>query len=916
MRYERESRKLKIRKYILISLSVLLFAAVLVFVYSYFKRLMDPVVPAIKAVPESTVCMFKIKNPLALWERIDKKNHIWNDLKCLDFVKEISKKIHYVDSVSRDNADIAEIFEKNPLYISWVPDRAEYQYLFTINLNGPHNETLIDKFMHQHFSSGSTFSNHQFLENEIFEIHINGKIFCAYTVYKGIFIIAQTSAVVEASLSALLTGISIENDTDFIRLNTSAGKNVDINIFIKNSYIDNLLSGFFDKNQTALMKMLSVSGSMIASDLTIKNDELLFAGYAYSGEAGQLLNKLFSGQKPQPATLTRICPSNTAFMAFWGLSNITNYVRNYTNFINSDFHGVSYENLCAQFDSTYKTSFSDVFLKQINNEFALIITENPDVEDQFRHYAVFRARSAEAFNDSLKRISVFPEEKNLALRDSFAIRKLVPCDFLNSFFGRLFEPLDTVYYTVIEDYIVMGETPLSLDLFVSAYLSGKTLDKNINYIGFSDNVSDESNFCIYTNIRRSFRLLAPLFNNDLSKAFIKNEPSLKNIQAIAFQLAAEKNKFFLNAYLKHNSEYVEENPAVWEFAADTTLFGKISVVTDPHDSTKKVLFFDVTGKLYMLDRNGQLIWKKQFKELPLSRVYITNLKKNNTNYLLFNTKNHIYILGLDGKMADFSPVKLPFTASTAITLIEYSGKNDYRIIIPCENQKIYNYQVSGKPTAGWNNFRTEAKLLEPVEYFRFRDKDIMIGTDKNGKVYFINRKGNQLIRNKQPFIKAKNSRFFTTTVQGKQYLLTTDRQGKLIFISENGKIDVVTLKTFTKDHFFLTGDFDMDKKEDFIFIDQGKAFVFNHEKKKIFEKELNGQPSGNPFYTKWGKSKFQVVFPDSSCTHLVFFNNNSTKELINYTLSSPEVEINTLYGKNFNSILVLDGNLLLNYILD
>lgn len=916
MKYQRYDTRIKIKKYILISAAALVGAAILFIGYSYLKRLKDPVVPAIKAIPESTVCLIEIKNTLALWDRISQKNHIWKELQCLGFARELHSKISLIDSLAKSNKDIADIFSNNTLYMAWVPDRADYRYLFTINLNGPHNEKLVDDFMHKHFSSGSLFTSYQFLNNEIFEIHKARKISCAYTVYQGIFIIAETSGVIESSLSALLTKISIENEPDFIRLNASSGKNVDANIFIKNTYFDNLISDFFSRKQSGEMKLLSLSGNMVSLDLTIKNDELLFAGYGLSGDPGQLLNKLFRDQTPQQTELTGICPANTALMAFWGLNNAVGYVKSYTDFMNANFHKRSFDNICSYYDTTYGITISESFLQQIGNQFAFVVTENHDIDKPYRYYGIFKADDIDEFQKSLKEISVSPEEQNLALRDSFAIRKLKPIGFLKSFFGKMFEPLDTAYYTSIKDYIVISDSPLSLDLFVSGFLSGKTLEKNRNYIDFSDNVSDEANFCLYTNIRKSYGLLLPLFDNKLSEAFSKNENSLKNIQAVAFQLSADKNKFFLNAYVKHNSGYVEENPAVWEFPADTAINGKISVITDPRDSTKKILFFDASDNLYLLGRNGQLIWKKQIKEPPLSSVFITNLKKDNKYYIVFNTKNHIYIFDLKGEMPDFSPVKLPYPASTAITLIDYQRKNDYRIIIPCKNQKIYSYLINGKPTPGWNNYRTEAILQKPVEYFRFHNKDVVIATDKNGKVYFINRQGTLLIKNTQPFIKAKNSNFFIHTNKNKQYLLTTDRKGKIIFISENGKIDVVTLKLFSENHFFLTGDFDVDNRDDFIFFDEGKVFVYNHDKKKILEEALNGQPGGKPSYIRLDKNRFQVIFPDSSCTHLVFLNNKGINEHLNYTLNNPDFEINSLFGKSSKSILVADSNILLNYVIN
>jgi len=896
--------------------AILASAGLLVLGYSFLKRLKDPVIPAIKAIPDNAVCVIRFNNLMPLWDRLEGKNNIWKELQCLPYIKSLRKEVKRVDSLARKNNDIAEIFSKNPLYMSWVPDRADYRLLYCINLNGPHRENLVDNFMHNNFSKGNTFVTHQFLDNEIFEIHKAGKILCAYTVCKGIFIIGETSGLVEASLSAILTGISIENDPDFSRLDASSGKNVDANIFLKNSYFDNLVSPFFEDLLSQKLKMLSLSGDMISLDLTVKNDELLFDGYATSHESSQLLTKLFSDQPPQKITLTQICPANTAIMAFWGVKNALNYIRNYTDFINVNFHRRSFQDMCSYYDTTYNIDISKSFFKNIGNQFACIITENPNLGSSYRYYGVFKAGDIDDLSNGLKAISVLPGDQSIAQRDSFAIRKLIPAGFLQDFFGRMFESLDSTYYTTIEDYVIISDSPLSLDLFISGYLSGKTLEKNLNYIDFSDNVSDEATYCVYANIRKSYDLLTHLFNSKINSELSINRTSLINLQAVAFQLSSNRNRYYINAYVKHNSGYVEENPAVWEFNADTTISGKISVIADPRDSIRKILFFDVSGNLYMINRNGRLVWKKHIDEPPLSRVFLTSLKKDNKDYLIFNTANYIYIFDLAGKMPDFSPVRLPFPASASITLIHYQRNDDYRIIIPGKNQKLYNYMINGMPTPGWSNYHTEAILKNPVEYFRFRDKDILIATDKNGKVYFINRKGTLLIRTTQPFIRAKNSRFFMHTLQKKQYLVTTDRKGKLVFISENGKIDIVTLNTFSEDHYFTVGDFDLDNRDDFIFFDKGYVYIYNHDKKKIFESALSGQPSASPLYMMNGKNKYYIVFPNAQCSNLVLLNEKGCREYQNFILSTPCIETDYLFGNHIPSVIVSDSNKLLNYVIE
>jgi hypothetical protein len=910
--YQRQSNT---KKYVIISLSVVAAIVLMVWGYSVIRRFKDPILPAIKAIPANAVCLIKINSTQGFWDHIRSQNRIWKELQCLPFFSQMNQKINNTDSLTNTDKNITANLLKNPLYIAWIPIRGIYKPLYTINLPGPHEDRMVNDFIRKHTAAKSSVTYSEFLDSRIYIIKTPGKPSFCYTVYEGIFIAGEVAGIIESSLSALITGVSIENADPFSKLSSMSGKNVDANIFIDLAYIDNLFQPLFMQNTMSDLKYISLTADMAELDMTVKKDELLLNGYALSNDTIQLFNKVFRKQKPQQISLTSICPGNTALMFFWGLSDIPEYVTDYTDFLKTNFHKRSYSDICSFYDTIYNTDISENFFQQLNSEIGFIITENPNTEDRYRSYALFQAKDIEAFRKSLQDISGLPD-KNLTQNDSFAIRKFIPERFFRNFFGELFGPLDSAYYTIINNYVIFGSSPTSLDLFISGYLSGKTLDKNENYKSFSDNVSDKASFCFYANIRKSFGLLNSIMANDISRSLWKNENNLRNFQALAFQFASGGNKFYINGYLKHNAFYVEENPAIWEFHADTSIVGKANIITDPADHSQKVVFLDVSNKMYLLNHNGELIWKKHLEESPVSEIYVVEQKQNHKSFLVYNSRNFIHFIGLHDPNTGLKQIKLPYAATAGLSLIDYENNHSYRILVPCLNQKLYNYSLEGRPTAGWSNITTLAVLLKPLEHARFAKKDFLIATDKNGRVYIIDRRGQEVFKSKKPFLQSKNSRFFIHSEGKKQYLLTTDRSGKLIFISPNGSVDFVKLNSFTNNHYFIYGDFNNDGRNDFIFFDLGKIFVYNHNKKKIFESFNKYEPGGQPVYLKLSASKFYIIYPDKNGSRLIMMNNLGFMETDAYTMGNREIEINSLLSKKVSSIIVSDSTRLLNYIIE
>ncbi len=909
-------RQTNTKKYIIYSVSAVAAIVLLVWGYTIVRRLSDPILPAINAIPPNAVCLVKINSPQGFWDHINGRNAIWKELQCLPFFNQMNHKIALADSLIKTEKNISDNLLINPLYIAWIPIRGFYKPLYTINLPGPHDDRLVNDFIRKNISPASSITWSEFLDSRICIIKTPGKPSFCYTVYQGIFIAGEVPAIIESSLSALITGVSIDNTDTFSRLRSMSGKNVDANIYLDMAYIDNLFQPFFVRNTMTEMKYVSLAADMAELDLTVKSDELLLNGYALSDDTIQLFNKVYSKQKPQQISLTAVCPDNTAMMFFWGLSDFTKYVSDYTDFLKTNFHKRSYGDICSYYDTVLNTNIEENFFNQLTTEAGFVITENPNTETRYRNYAIFKIKDMDEFLEGIAPISANTNENIAGGKDSFAIKRFLPERFFRNFFGELFAPLDSACYTHSNDYVIFGSSPTSLDLFLSGYLSGKTLDKNENYKSFSDNVSDEANFCFYANIRKSFGLMNSYLASDISGSLWKSESDLRNFQAVAFQFASGGSKYYMNGYLKHNSFYIDENPAIWEFKADTTIVRKANIITDPVDHTQKVIFFDIADNMYLLNHNGELLWKKHLDETPVSEIFVMEQKPGNKALLVFNSRNYIHMLGLKDPNTGQKQIKLPFAATAGLSLIDYDNNRNYRILVPCLNQKIYNYSPDGKPTAGWTNITTLAVVLKPVEHARFAKKDFLLATDKNGRVYVIDRRGYEVFKNKKPFLQAKNSRFFIHIDGKKQYLLTTERSGKLIFISPNGAVDVVKMNSFTNGHYFVYGDFNNDGHNDFIFFDLGKIFVYNHNKKKIFESFNKYEPGDKPFYLRLSASRFYIIYPDKNASRLILMNNQGFMETNAYTIGNREIEINSLLNKKMNSIIVSDSAKLLNYIVE
>ena len=127
-----------------------------------------------------------------------------------------------------------------------------------------------------------------------------------YSIYKGLFIGSFQKLLVEQSIDQINSGPPVNIDKSFKRIEATAGKNVDANIFVNHSSFSQLLSLFTGKEKSQFVLSLANLGFWSETDLIIKNDELLFNGYTITSDT---LNHLENYKTtPQPVTVPMVLP--------------------------------------------------------------------------------------------------------------------------------------------------------------------------------------------------------------------------------------------------------------------------------------------------------------------------------------------------------------------------------------------------------------------------------------------------------------------------------------------------------------------------------------------------------------------------------------------------------------------------------
>ena len=896
------------RKSISIILLVIFFAAIIsILSYFYFQiksKTSDPFI----AIPASTLLIAEFNNFSETWDQFYNNCDIENELDQIRFFKLLSKRINNIDSIINTYPELSDHIAGHKAYISLHLDANKNPVpLFLCGL--PKSITIgsINEIIRK-VSGENSFAESKSSGTTIYE-SIEGDTFY-FTVINNVFIYCRERSIIEESISQVDSNTPIEN-ANLNRVKSTAGKNVNANLYINQERLKDLLDIFANDKFGSQLEYLSPFAEWMEIDLIIKNDEILLNGYTAADDSALYLLNIFKDQKPQKLEVSRILPYNTNILFVLGLEDFPLFYSNL--YKNLRIHGglADYEKKRQDFQRKFGQDVIALMSEWIGNEVALAYAAALPQQIRNNTYCIIKAGNWEKAAENLRKIS--DRSYNQQIKD-FDINRINAEGIIPLMFGSIFHNIQNAYYFNIDDYYIFANNPNALEHYITSFYSGKTLRNNVNYKNFADNISESSNLLFYCNILNAFPIIESIVNPEIKEFISKNSDQIRNFEGIALQFSFLNKMYYTNLYIKHNPEYIQEDFSIWKVSLENDIAGKPYFVRDHRTNTLKIIVFDIENQMYLLDHNGKILWKRQLDEEVLSDVFLVDYFKNGKMQYMFNTRNNIYLIDLLGRDVEDYPVKLPRKATNGISVLDYDNNKDYRILMALEDNKIYNFKKSGLPVDGWRKPLAGFTVEDPVEFIRAGKKDYLLVTDAEGHVKILDRKGKARIVLKSDLLKSKNSLFYENqTNSSKGIIITTDNEGNLVYIKKNGNVSRTKFGDFSDNHYFLYEDFNKKGGKDFIYLDNNKLIVFDRFKSIIMEHEFKHEMHSSPIIIPVSPTDNIIGVVSGSSNKIYLFDDNgnilSTPDMLGQT----QILVGSLLNDGQLNLIAGSGNTLYNY---
>ncbi|MDR1866059.1 MAG: hypothetical protein LBR08_10880 [Bacteroidales bacterium] len=876
------------RKFFITVLLVLSFAAAGVSVYFVLSNEKEHVADTLyEAIPPDAGLIIEIRD-YATFCGLLSENPLWGQLCKIPSLRLLNEDILQLNRLGQANERVLPLHRH--LIFSVHPAGREEMYSigFLKVDNEKEVEIMTDEFKRKS-ADAAVFSNRTYdqatITDVVFKQGDKKAQTLSYAYRRGILIFSRSSILLENALRHLVAGPPVTRQGTLAALVRTAGKNAPANIYINYAQLPREAATVVHPTHHKLMQPLVRFADWTVLDLNLKPDLLIFNGFTAYDPLQEHWSAVLQGQQAIPVTLTDAMPPSTYAYLWWGIPHIRQYFTDYGQYLEKN-RETAYKKELSRISASFRIDLQADFAEQFENEAALVYAHLGQLSSEETPFALFRIKSTSSAvamiedwqetvcNRTGSATAQHRETLQFDHQLSFTAYRF-PFDIPAALFGDLFSGSNT-WCTAVDDYLLFGSSTDQLKRYLHYTALHASLQTDLSFGRLANDFSSRCNVMFYCNPAVSGGFFKQLFKPERFKELEPSGEILAPIGAAVYQLGVSGEMCYNNIFLKYlSNESAERSTAMqtsWESLLDTAIAFKPQLVQNHNTGEMEVFVQDMANNVYLLNNIGRILWKVPLPEPVVSPVYQVDLYRNKKLQMLFNTRNYIYVLDRLGNTVENFPVKLKSPATGGIALFDYDNDRNYRIMVACEDRKVYAYEKNGKPLTGWQFLKSEHPVQTDLYHYRSGNRDFIVFADKY-KVYILDRQGKTRVSPEYNFPVGRN-----TTIAAEppfsdapSHIVLTDTAGAPHFISLiDGKIRKQEIKTFPPSHFFVFQDVNGDRQGDFIFAGNRKVEVFRQDGTQLMSIDTEEPVVMRPYVYEFaaGDLKIGIVAPQKNLIYL------------------------------------------------
>ena len=650
------------------------------------------------------------------------------------------------------------------------------------------------------------------------------------SINSGLLICSSSGELINKAL--IQTGMEkdVRSEPGFSRVLLASGKNED-KIFIIFNNLPDIIKPLLGNDFKFFAENISRFAGSAGGDIYFNQDGLVLSGFAESVDSMEFIYK-FKSVIPGPFHTYRVLPSSTVLFE--------------TIVVSAFLTEKSASGTISTGTFALAMRLKEYFGEEVTRAF-IDIRESLPIENTLIIYELKNRVQAEQI--FLEEFGTGNAENDLIFFQPDDQVKIpvykTPFKGLISILLPGFAPdIDDSCVAFYDNFMITGSSSNTISRFLYDNLLNKTLANDLIYRDFESTLPSRAVYFFYCVPGRITDYMSEFLSDELNKAIISNKNSINKIQAAGYQFAPSNGMIYNSLSVRFKDEAREESKTEWETLLDTTASIKPFFFTNHINGAKEIFIQDLKNNVYLINSAGRVLWKVILNERINGTVYMIDFFRNGKYQLLFAGKNNLHLLDRNGNYVGRYPVRLRSPATNSLALFDYDNNRDYRLLIAGEDKLIYSYDKNGSIVKGWKPFKIAGFVRSEISYFRVSGKDYLVASDESS-LYFLDRRGNIRLNLKEPVTRAAGSAM--RLIPGSEpSIVCSSPDGTIQYIYFNGSVNKFNLKKFSGNHSFDILDIDGDGFGEYVFIDEGILYLYDHNKTEMFTRKFGSGELGGP----------------------------------------------------------------------
>jgi len=643
----------------------------------------------------------------------------------------------------------------------------------------------------------------------------------------GLLICSSSGSIIEQAIYQSESEKDVRNLPGFSRVLLASGKNEDkIFVVFSNLYktVRSILGNDTDELAAKIIELAGTAGG----DIYLNEDGLVLSGYTESVDSSQYLFR-YKFLAPVSFQTYKILPSATVLFE--------------TQVLPSEIKGDKFKTTGTAEVVNLSSKLREFAGDEITR--ALIdIRENSVKDNTLIIYELTNGTQAEKLfideGSNANDIIYFKPDDQVSIPVYKRDLKGLASAILPGFAAGL----DESYFAFYDNFMISGNSFITISRLLYDNMLNKTLANDLTYRDFESTLPSRAGYFFYCVPSHIIDYLSGFLNEKIINAIKSNKNSLNKIQAAGYQVAASNDMIYNSLSIRYKNEVRVESTTEWETLLDTIASIKPFFFVNHITGAKEIFIQDMKNNTYLVNAAGRVLWKVPLGERITGTIYMIDYYKNGKYQLLFSGRDYIHNLDRNGNYVERYPVKLRSPATNSLALFDYDNNLNYRLFIAGEDKMIYSYEKTGNVVKGWKPFRTSGLVKSEVNYFKVSGKDYIVVSDE-ASVYFLDRTGKKRISLKAAVTRAGGSAMRLNS-GSEPSVVCSSSDGTVQHIYFDGTVKKFKLGEFSIDHQFDYFDVDGDGFGEYIFIDSGILYLYDHNRSEEFKREFDSKNLGGP----------------------------------------------------------------------